>query len=92
MDDKKMAQELVKTAQAFSNPIDLEKLIKEGIITQKGRSYYITDISLLPKDVSKRIKSIVPTRNGLKVSFYKESKRLKKIAEQYSHLLEEDAD
>jgi argonaute-like protein implicated in RNA metabolism and viral defense len=89
MDDDKIAQELIKTARAFANPIDFEQLINHKILTQIGRSYYIRDINLLPEDVRKRIKTIAQTKHGLRVSFHKESKSLKKLASQYSYLLEE---
>lgn len=83
-----MAKEIAKAAQAFSEPIDFEKLIADGLLTRKGNSYYVTDIKALPENVSKRIKQAVPTKNGLRVAFYKESKSLKKLANQLSKFLD----
>ena len=93
MDEDEMVKELAKSAQAFAEPIgfepiDFEKLIKDGVLMQKGRSYCVQDMKLLPEKVSKRIKTATPTKNGLRVTFYKESKSLKKLAGQLSEYLE----
>ena len=88
MNNEEMIKKIAESAQAFSEPIDFEKLIKEGTLTRKGRSFYVKDIHSLPERVSKRIKEAVPTKNGLRVTFYKESKKLKKIASQLSDYLE----
>jgi predicted transcriptional regulator len=88
MDNEEMAREIAKSAQAFSEPIDFDKLIKEGLLTKKGRSFYVTDLKALPETVSRRIKEIASTKDGLRVSFYKESKSLKKLATKLSGYLE----
>lgn len=83
-----MIKKIAESAQAFAEPIDFEKLIKEGILIIKGRSFYVQDIHHLPKKVSKRIKQAVPTKNGIRVTFHKESKKLKKLASQLSDYLD----
>lgn len=88
MNDEEMIKKIAESAQAFAEPIDFEKLLKEGILTIKGRSYYVQDIHQLPQKVSKRIKQATPTKNGIRVTFHKESKRLKKIANQLSDYLD----
>lgn len=88
MNDEEMAKEIAKSAQAFSEPIDFEKLIADGLLTRKGKSYYVSDLKVLPENVSKRIKQAVPTKNGLRVTFHKESKSLKKLANQLSRYLD----
>lgn len=88
MNDEEMTREIAKSAHAFSVPIDFEKLINDGLLVKRGKSYYLTDTKSLPEIVSKRIKTVTPTPNGVRVTFYKESKSLKKIADSLSHYLE----
>jgi hypothetical protein len=72
MDEKEMTKKLAESVQAFAEPIDFDKLLKDGLLIQKGKSYYAPDIKALPEKVANRIKEIVPTKNGLRVTFYKE--------------------
>jgi hypothetical protein len=88
MDEKRIIKEIAQTAKAFSNPIDFEKLIQNGILTKKGRSYFVTNIEALPENVSKRIKTATTTKEGLRVTFHNKSKSLKKIADQLNGYLE----
>lgn len=88
MNDEEMTREIAKSAHAFAVPIDFEKLINDGVLIKKGKSYYVIDLKALPDIVSKRLKTVTPTKNGLRVTFYKESKSLKKIAESLSNYLE----
>jgi hypothetical protein len=88
MNDEEMAKEIAKAAQAFSEPIDFEKLIADGLLTRKGKSYYVPDLKALPENIAKRVKQVVPTKNGLRVTFHKESKSLKKLAGQLSGYLD----
>ncbi len=88
MNDEEMTKEIAKSAHAFAVPIDFEKLINDGLLVKRGKSYYLTDTTSLPEIVSKRLKTVTPTPNGLRVTFYKESKSLKKIADSLSHYLE----
>ena len=86
-EQEKMVMEIAKSAKAFANPIDFEQLIMDGILVKKGRSYYVKNMKSLPENVSKRIKEVTQTKNGLRVTFYKESKRLKKLASQLEDYL-----
>ncbi|WP_415239619.1 hypothetical protein [Pseudomonas brassicacearum] len=79
-----MAKEIAKSAHAFAEPIDFEKLVNDGLLIKKGKSFYATNLEALPEIVSKRIKEIASTKNGLRVTFYKESKALEKLARQLS--------
>lgn len=88
MDNEEMAREIAKSAQAFAEPIDFERLIKEGLLIKKGRSFYVPDLKALPEKVSKRIKVATPTKDGLRVTFHKESKSLKKLAQSLKGYLE----
>ena len=81
MKEDEMVKELAKAAHAFSIPIDFEKLISDRLLKKIGRSYYVENINLLPEPVSKRIKTATPTKNGIRVTFYKESKSLAKLSE-----------
>lgn len=80
--DKKMAQDFERTAEAFTNPIDFDQLIEDGLLIQKGKSLYAPNIHNLPESVTQRIKQATLTRNGTKVTFYKESTAAKKFIDQ----------
>ena len=80
MEEEEMVKKIAKAAHAFSIPLDFEKLISDGLLKKIGRSYYVENISLLPDSVSTRIKTATPTKNGIRVTFYKESKSLAKLS------------
>lgn len=82
MIDKEMAERIAQSAEAFSKPIDFDQLLKDGLLIQKGKSYYAPNLHALPEDVSQRIKRATPTKNGIKATFYKESKSVEKLARQ----------
>lgn len=63
--------EYLKLSKEFAEPINFDELVASGALIQKGKSYYLGDKDLLPKNVSKKIKSIAQNRNGVKVTFYK---------------------
>lgn len=88
MDNEEMARQIAKSAQAFADPIDFERLIRDGLLIKRGRSFYVPDLNALPENISKRIKVATPTKDGLMVTFYKESKSLKKLAESLKDYLE----
>lgn len=87
MDEEEMTRKLAESAQAFAAPIDFAKLLNDGLLIQKGKSYYCPDLKVLPEQVAKRIKDATPTKNGLRLTFYKESKSMKKLAGQLSDYL-----
>ena len=80
MNYDKMIEELAKSAYAFSIPIDFEKLISDGLLKKIGHSYYVDNIGSLPESISIRIKSISHTKRGIRVTFCKESKRMKELS------------
>jgi hypothetical protein len=88
MDNEEMAREIAKSAHAFAEPIDFDRLIKDGLLIKKGKSFYAPNLKDLPEIVSRRIKEIASTKNGFRVTFHKESKSLKKLASQLSDYLE----
>ncbi|MFW9646751.1 hypothetical protein V3H47_24395, partial [Vibrio parahaemolyticus] len=47
------------------------ELVASGALIQKGKSYYLGNKDLLPKYVSRKIKSMEQNRNGIKVTFRK---------------------
>ncbi|EKO3785682.1 hypothetical protein V9R59_003672 [Vibrio harveyi] len=52
-------------------PLDLEKLVAEGIIEKHGKSYYTVDFNSLPRDVSFYVKEASPNgRYGTKLDFF----------------------
>jgi len=74
MDDE-MMKKIAETARHFSEPLDLQKLIDDGLIIQKGKSYYLNcSPDQLPEAASRRINSIESNKNGVKVTFSKDTK------------------
>ena len=67
----------------MSTPIDFDQLIKDGLLKRIGKSYYVDNIHNLPENVSKRITSVSETKNGIRVTFSKETKSMKKLADKF---------
>lgn len=79
MDDEMLynaRNKLAAEAQALATPIDFDHLMEDGLIKKIGNSYYTDNIHGLPEIVTKKIQSFKQTRNGLKLTFYKETKAL----------------
>ncbi|EGR1755050.1 hypothetical protein ACWO0M_004659 [Vibrio parahaemolyticus] len=66
--DKK---EFLALSEELAKPINFEELVASGALIQKGKSYYLGNKDLLPKNVSRKIKSMEQNRNGIKVTFRK---------------------
>ena len=78
---KKMRKKLANEYHIMSIPIDFDQLIKDGLLKKIGKSYYTDHIHNLPENVCKRITSSSETKNGIKVTFSKETKSMEKIAD-----------
>ena len=85
----KIRKEVAEVAHIMATPIDFDKLINDGLLKKIGTSYYTDNIHKLPKNVSIKIKTFTPTKKGLKLTFYKESKSMIKLAEKTKHLRDE---
>jgi hypothetical protein len=70
--NKEELKSLAETAKDLADPIDLEALVRDGVLEQKGKSYYIKNLEAMPKSASSKINTMTHTKNGLKVTFYKE--------------------
>ena len=82
---EKMHKMLVKESLIISIPIDFDQLIKDGLLKKIGKSYYTDNILNLPENISKRITSVSETKNGIKVTFSKETKSMKKLADKFEN-------
>lgn len=80
---EKMRKMLAKETRIMSTPIDFDKLIKDGLLKKIGKSYYTDNIHNLQENVSKRIRSFSKTKNGIRVTFSKETKLMKKLADKF---------
>jgi len=80
---EKMRKMLAKESHIMSTPIDFDQLIKDGLLKRIGKSYYVDNIHNLPENVSKRITSVSETKNGIRVTFSKETKSMKKLADKF---------
>lgn len=83
---EKIKKEVAKVAHILATPIDFDQLINDGLLKKIGNSYYTENIHGLPENLSKKIKSITQTKKGLKLTFYKESKSMIKLAKNTEHL------
>lgn len=82
----KMQKDVANITHILATPIDFDKLIDAGLLKKIGTSYYTDNIHGLPKNVSRKIDSIKQTKNGLKMTFCKETKAIKKLADITKHL------
>lgn len=81
-DEKRiMAKRVADEVYALATPIDLEKLVSDGVLKKYGKSYYTDNLHDLSELVRKKISSITKTKKGMKLSFYKETRSMKKLAE-----------
>lgn len=78
-----LARMMANEAYALATPIDFDKLVKDGVLKRIGKSYYTDNVRNLPEHVSKKISSIEQTKKGKKLIFYKETKSIKKLAEDF---------
>lgn len=76
-----MAKMIANEAHALATPIDFDLLLKTGVLNKIGKTYYTDNVRSLPEYVAKKISSAEQTKNGTKLTFYKETKSVKKIAE-----------
>ena len=85
--DKKELDEMGKMiankSKILATPLDFEDLIKKRLIKKVGKSYYTDNIDALPKEVAGKLKNISKGRYGIKLTFYKETKSIKKIAKDF---------
>jgi hypothetical protein len=79
----KMRKILARESHIMSTPIDFDQLIKDGSLKKIGKSYYADNIDSLPENVGKRITSVNKTKNGIRVTFSKETKSIKKLADKF---------
>jgi hypothetical protein len=63
--------EFLQLSKELAEPINFDELVSSGALIQKGKSYYLGNKDLLPTAVSRKIKSIGQTKNGMKVTFCK---------------------
>lgn len=83
---EELRKDVAEIAYILATPIDFDKLISEGLLKQIGTSYYTDKLHSLPENVSKKIKTITPTKKGLKLTFYKETKKMIKLAKNTEYL------
>lgn len=87
MDYDKMTRDLAKAYKDFTEPIDLEKLVDEGILIRKGRSYFVQDIKQLPDSAKAKVKTLTQTKDGLRVTFHKVTEQHKKAVKKINKYL-----
>jgi len=75
---------IANQSHAMSTPIDFEGLIQQGLLKKVGKSYYVDNVDALPESAKMNIKTIATgSKHGIKVTFYKDTKSIKKIAEKF---------
>lgn len=79
----KIRKMVANESHRFSTSVDIEALIKKGIVKQVGKSYYVESIHLLPEEARKKLKSANKGRHGIKVEFIKGSKSMAKLADKF---------
>ncbi|MBP6860769.1 MAG: hypothetical protein KBC57_00245 [Neisseriaceae bacterium] len=62
-------EDVLNELETLKQPIEYDELLRVGALKQKGKSYYIVDINLIPKNIQRKIKTLETNKNGLKVTF-----------------------
>lgn len=84
MNNDEIRKMVANESLALSKPIDFDVLVEQGILKLVGKSYYVDNIKTLPNEVRSRIKSVSNGKHGLRITFTKESKSMKKISEKFN--------
>lgn len=71
MDPKEMQAKLENEMEIMSTPINFKQFEEQGFIKKIGKSYYTNCLHDLPELLSKKVKSINSTKNGMRLTFYK---------------------
>ncbi len=86
MDEKELndiRKMVANNSRLLSATVDIEALIKDGIVKKVGNSYYVESIESLPKDARRKLKSLTKGRHGVKVEFIKGSSSMGKLANEF---------
>jgi hypothetical protein len=68
--------DLIRTAEELAGPIDLDRLVADGVLREDGGWFEVLDPTRLPEVARYRIRAMKP---GNRVKFRKPSKRLTKF-------------
>ncbi len=71
VDNEETKKKLANESHILVTSIDFEQLIKDGLLKKSGPTYYVEEMSLLPENVRKQIKSFWKTKKGFRVVFFK---------------------
>lgn len=83
------SDDLAEVTRLLATPIDLETLVRDGVLEQHGMWYLIKDIERLPKEALSRAHEIQFGPDGTLVKFSSESAR-KGAARLYHQLTGKD--
>ena len=67
--DAELRERLVGLGADARKPIDLDGLVKEGLLFRRGRSYYAERLDALPRHVRLKINTVSKTSYGMKLTF-----------------------
>ena len=77
VNNEELRKFVIKQMKEVTRPLNLEKLIQDGVLVKKGNRYYV--LKKLPKHAKQRIKSWGDTKKGSWVTFYKDTKSMEKM-------------
>ena len=77
MDKEELLKFIKKQMKELTKPLNLEKLVQNGVLAKKGNQYYV--LKNLPKHAKQRIKNFGRTKEGSWVAFYKDTKSIEKL-------------
>lgn len=80
---KNIVKMLANHSHAASIVIDYDDLVNKGILNLVGKSYYVDRLDSLPIGIRGRVVSYSKGKYGMKVVFSKDSKAMKKLADEY---------
>ena len=80
---EKIRKMVANGSHALSTPIDFDALIAKGILKKVGKSYYVKNLESLPKEARLKLKTSTKGRHGIRVSFYKETKKMMQLSDKF---------
>lgn len=82
IDLEEIAKQFKDVVKNLADPSDIETLVQDGTLKENGSWFVIESLDLLPETVSKKIKTIKSTKEGILLKF-ENSKHFKKLANKF---------
>lgn len=78
-------KDIADEVKRLAEPVDIDKLIQDGLITKQGAWYLVHDMESLPYAFKGLIKEMAQTENGVKVKLHNKS-QFEKLAKKFEKM------